>query len=330
MANLTLPVRIEKPTSGAGLILEAWAEGLLVGAFVIMAAVTVANMRRGVLLHKLILIELLLGMPHGTFIFANGKSYGLYLSITAVFLNLSWIMHNVIAWVKNKPFLTRRVSFIYIGTVMLSIPYWIVEIYANFAYFNNINYLFHYTRPYEAIFRDPWWIFTTINLFYNIVRRYGFGIMELIKVSPRFGILLLSMLVSVVFIIVDICSVTDVFSSSLPEGINPFWKLAFIFKCLTDTIILDDFKTALDRLKQYKLDRLNNAARGRGNDTDQSSSSRERRDAAWRPWNESKGVIECDKPIKPIQKEHKPDFDKHIDVEMAYWKDRGEGSKPGG
>lgn len=57
MANLTLPGPIVKPTSGEGLILEAWAEGLLVGSFVVMAAVTVANMRKGVLLHKLILIE---------------------------------------------------------------------------------------------------------------------------------------------------------------------------------------------------------------------------------------------------------------------------------
>lgn len=37
------------------------------------------------------------------------------------------------------------------------------------------------------------------------------------------------------------------------DGLNPFWKLAFIFKCLTDSIVLDDFKTALDRLVLYKL-----------------------------------------------------------------------------
>ena len=57
MTNLTLPHIIEKPATGEGLILEAWAQGLLVGAFVIMAGITVANMRKGVLLHKLILIE---------------------------------------------------------------------------------------------------------------------------------------------------------------------------------------------------------------------------------------------------------------------------------
>jgi hypothetical protein len=62
------------------------------------------------------------------------------------------------------------------------------------------------------------------------------------------------MTLSVVFILGDVLSVTSVFKSSLPTGINPFWKLAFVFKCFTDTIILDDFKTALDRLKQYKLE----------------------------------------------------------------------------
>lgn len=57
MPNLTLPHRIEKPDTVEGLVLESWAQGLLVGAFVIMAGITVANMRKGVLLHKLILIE---------------------------------------------------------------------------------------------------------------------------------------------------------------------------------------------------------------------------------------------------------------------------------
>jgi hypothetical protein len=65
-----------------------------------------------------------------------------------------------------------------------------------------------------------------------------------------------SMCVSVVFILIDILSVTKVLSLQMANGINPFWKLAFVFKCLTDTIILDDFKTALDKLSQYKLDQI--------------------------------------------------------------------------
>lgn len=31
--------------------------------------------------------------------------------------------------------------------------------------------------------------------------------------------------------------------------VNPYWKLALVFKCLTDMIILDDFKTCLDKLR---------------------------------------------------------------------------------
>ena len=196
-------------------------------------------------------------MFQGTFIFPDPPYYSWYLSVGAIFLNASWSIHNVISWMKNKPFLSRRVSMIYIGTVILVQPYWILEIVANFLYFNNINDLFRYTRPYEALFRDPWWIYTCCSLFWNIKQRYEFGIVELCRVSPRFGVLLVAMTMSIGFIIVDILSVTHVIGGSgAPDGINPFWKLAFVFKCLTDTVILDDFKTALDRLKQYRMRRL--------------------------------------------------------------------------
>lgn len=124
-------------------------------------------------------------------------------------------------------------------------------------YFSGQSRLFVYTRPYEALFRDPWWIFTVLSLFYNIKTRYEFGYIELMRVSPRFALLLATMLIGIAFIIVDVLAVTHVIKGSgLPDGINPFWKMAFAFKCFTDTIILDDFKTALDRLKQFKLQRI--------------------------------------------------------------------------
>ena len=50
-------LNVTKPTDTGGLILEAWAQGFMIGSLVIMACITVANMRRKVLLHKLILIE---------------------------------------------------------------------------------------------------------------------------------------------------------------------------------------------------------------------------------------------------------------------------------
>lgn len=46
---------------------------------------------------------------------------------------MSWTLHNVIAWMKNKPFLSRKASGFYIGTVILVQPYWILEITANFV-----------------------------------------------------------------------------------------------------------------------------------------------------------------------------------------------------
>ncbi|KAL6399524.1 hypothetical protein AUP68_18072 [Ilyonectria robusta] len=56
MANTPSPHEF-KPSSPAQLTLEAWSQGFMVGALVIMAGITLANMRSGVLLHKLILIE---------------------------------------------------------------------------------------------------------------------------------------------------------------------------------------------------------------------------------------------------------------------------------
>lgn len=48
---------VTKPTDPDGLILEAWAQGYMVGSIVIMICITLCNIRRGVLLHKLILLE---------------------------------------------------------------------------------------------------------------------------------------------------------------------------------------------------------------------------------------------------------------------------------
>ncbi|KAL2870434.1 uncharacterized protein BJX67DRAFT_283465 [Aspergillus lucknowensis] len=246
--------RITRPTDPDGLVLEAWGQGLMVGSLVVMAAVTLCNMKKHILLHKLIFAELILAVPHGTWIFSKEPIYGWHLSASAIGLNVSWSLHNIIAWMKNKPFFSRRVSLIYIITVLLVQPYWVVEIYANFTYFNNINKIFKTTRPLEPLFRDPWWVFTTCSLFYTIKREYNFGIVELVSVSPRFGIMLASMCLSLAFVVVDACSVLGVFdSASLPSGIQPFWKLSFIFKCLCDTVILDDFKTALDRMSAYWL-----------------------------------------------------------------------------
>ncbi|RMD42679.1 hypothetical protein DV735_g2429, partial [Chaetothyriales sp. CBS 134920] len=219
----------KKPTDPNGLVLEAWAEGFMIGAL-------------------------------GFFILFNPPIYGWWLSVAAIPLNGSWVLHNVISWMKLKPFMSPFWSRLFIGTVLLSIPYWITEIYANFAFFHQINDLFLKTRPFEALCRDPWWIITTVALMYNIKTKYELTIAQIVRISPRFAVMLGSMFLSICFIILDVLSVTAAFKSTLPVGINPFWKLAFVFKCLTDAVVLDDFKTALDRLRAFKVSRLGSFA----------------------------------------------------------------------
>lgn len=50
------------------LIVEAWSQGFLVAGILIMAFVTIANMRAGIFLHKLILLEV--GQLHRPSVFA--------------------------------------------------------------------------------------------------------------------------------------------------------------------------------------------------------------------------------------------------------------------
>jgi len=57
MAISNLTERPDKPTDPKHLTLEAWSQGMMVGTLVFMLFMTMANMRRKVLLHKLILIE---------------------------------------------------------------------------------------------------------------------------------------------------------------------------------------------------------------------------------------------------------------------------------
>lgn len=52
--------------SDEDLVLEGWAQGYLVGSLIIMACITIANMRSKIWLHKLILLEQLMAMSHGT------------------------------------------------------------------------------------------------------------------------------------------------------------------------------------------------------------------------------------------------------------------------
>lgn len=102
------------------------------------------------------------------------------------------------------------------------------------------------------MFRDPWWVAACLKLLWVLKGHYDLSLREVVTVSPRFAVMLTAMFLSIVFVLMDILSVTAVLDEALPVGVNPFWKLGLVFKCLTDTVVLDDFKTALDRLWTFR------------------------------------------------------------------------------
>lgn len=76
------------------------------------------------------------------------------LSSTATPLYISYTVHNVIAWLKIRPFLPRRGGLFFIISLLAVQPYWIVEMYANFRYFNTFNNdVFQMTRYFEPLAR---------------------------------------------------------------------------------------------------------------------------------------------------------------------------------
>jgi hypothetical protein len=187
------------------IILEAWGQGFNVGALLIIIFIVLCNYRKGILLHKLIVIEvshtmvvLLMGMggfvtrrqrrqknhaliplaiscyspsrtapsssssPHPT----AGKgvssrhqipmltSHPRILSGTATLLYMSYTLHNVISWIKIKPFLPRWGGRFFIISLAAVQPYWVLETWANFDYFNNLgSNFFGYSRYLEPLAR---------------------------------------------------------------------------------------------------------------------------------------------------------------------------------
>lgn len=277
-----------------------------------------------------------MGLWQGFWLFFKSPVHAWWLSVAAIFLNASWSLHNVIAWMKIKPFLSKPVSYLFIGTVILAQPYWVLEIYANFAYFHGINDLFLRTRPWEALCRDPWWIFTTLYLLWVIKTQYEMTVKEIVRISPRFAVMLLAMILSIIFIVLDIFAVTKVLRLAGRTGINPFWKLAFVFKCLTDSVVLDDFKMALDRLRAFKISRL-------GSFSGDLSDSRSRNDgnlvAAWEEMERETNTLHevrspdgdyihaSNFPFKP-KRAHRAHKDSVVTPEHIHWRDSNAGLEP--
>src|SRR2546423_14188062 len=204
-------------------------------------------------------------MSHGTFCFMDFNGYGWYLSATAALLYCSWVIHKIVAWIKVRPFFIGRGSFFppkagpkvqiaYLVSLAITIPPIILQIFDNFRYFNNIHPLYEHVRPYEPLMRDPWWVFTNVILLHVIRKTYGTSVIRLIRQSPRLGILLAAICLAIIFTIVDILA-SILRGLRTVDGINPYWKLSLLFKCLTDTIMLDDFKTELKKLGFARMER---------------------------------------------------------------------------
>jgi hypothetical protein len=144
------------------------------------------------------------------------NGYGWYLSSTAALLYCSYFTHNVVAWMKIKPFFTgdhpsfgprycKWVRWIFLTTLAMTIPALIFEIFNNFRFFNNYSKLYQTVRPYEPLMRDPWWIFSCATLFHVIRKSYSMKFFKLIG-HPRFGIMLVAIFLAIIFTIVDILS----------------------------------------------------------------------------------------------------------------------------
>lgn len=120
--------------------------------------------------------------------------YGWYLSVTATLLFVSYFLHNMVAWLKIRPFLPPWGSRLFIISLLCVQPFWVAEAWSNFSYFNGLGSDANIRmRPWEALVRDPWWIYTTWKLINAIKKTYGFKIWFLVRINSRFGIMLLCM-----------------------------------------------------------------------------------------------------------------------------------------
>jgi hypothetical protein len=143
------------------------------------------------------------------------RGYGWYLSSTAALLYCSVFTHNVVAWLKIRPFFVGRhtffrpevcnwVKWIYLITLAMTAPVLIFQIFNNFRFFNNISTLYQRVRPYEPLMRDPWWVFSCLTLFHMIRKCYSLNVWRVIANSSRLAILLTAIILALVFTILDV------------------------------------------------------------------------------------------------------------------------------
>ena len=156
-------------------------------------------------------------------------------------LDMAYVLHNYVSWLKIRPFLSKWMSLIFVGLLTLTIPYWLVGTYGNFRFYNfNQRHPWTQTRDLEMPFRsvsmsscwsgtlltllrDPFWIFTCFNLIWNIKRRYKYTILEVISINPRFGVLFFAMGLSISFLLIDFAVTLHPLNGN--TSINPFSKV---------------------------------------------------------------------------------------------------------
>jgi hypothetical protein len=71
--------------------------------------------------------------------------------------------------------------------------------------------------------------------------------------------MLACMILSIVFLLTDVAVSAAKLTAS--SGINPYWRFALVFKCASDTIFLDDFKSVLDDIVAHKFSSVYDSAR---------------------------------------------------------------------
>ena len=104
-------------------------------------------------------------MGQGTFCFMTFKGYGWYLSSTAALYYISCWLHNLVAWLKIRPFFRgsnaifsqptcKIITRVYLVTLCLSAGPLVFQIFNDFRFFNDINgTLYPEVRPYETLMR---------------------------------------------------------------------------------------------------------------------------------------------------------------------------------
>lgn len=87
-----------------------------------------------------------------------------YDNAAVALLFISYILHNFAAWLKIRPFYTlpngiidvrkgRYVRWVYLGTLYLTIPLFIVDLTFNYLFYTNTNTWYRHLRPYQFSYR---------------------------------------------------------------------------------------------------------------------------------------------------------------------------------